>query len=109
MIVTTTPDLPGYRIVSVRGLVRGNTVRSRHVGKDILAVFKNMIGGEVMEYTKMMAEAREQAMDRMIEDAKALEATAIVGARFMTNSMMQGAAELLAYGTAVITEEEAVS
>ena len=106
MIVTTTSGLPGYRVVEVLGLVRGNTVRSRHLGKDILAAFKNMVGGEVMEYTKMMAEAREQAVDRMIEDAKALGANAIVGTRFMTNSMMQGAAELLAYGTGVIVEEE---
>ncbi len=107
MIVATTDAVPGYRIVRTLGLVRGNTIRTRHLGKDILAMFKNLVGGEVMEYTKMLAESREQAIDRMIEDADALGANAIVGLRFTTASMMQGAAELLAYGTAVVVEEEA--
>lgn len=106
MIVATTDAVPGYRIVRTLGLVRGNTIRTRHLGKDILAMFKNLVGGEVMEYTKMLAESREQAIDRMIEDAEALGANAIVGLRLTTASMMQGAAELLAYGTAVVVEEE---
>ncbi len=106
MIVATTDAVPGYRIVRTLGLVRGNTIRTRHLGKDILAAFKNLVGGEVMEYTKMLAESREQAIDRMIEDAEALGANAIVGLRLTTASMMQGAAELLAYGTAVVVEEE---
>jgi uncharacterized protein YbjQ (UPF0145 family) len=109
MIVVTTPTIPGKRIVKVYGLVRGNTIRCRHVGKDILAVLKNVIGGEILEYTKMMAEAREQALDRMIEDARAVGANAIVSARFTTNSMAAGAAELLAYGTGVVVEDEAGS
>ncbi len=107
MIVATTDAVPGYRIVRTLGLVRGNTIRTRHLGKDILAAFKNLVGGEVMEYTKMLAESREQAIDRMIEDAEAVGANAIVGLRLTTASMMQGAAELLAYGTAVVVEEEA--
>ena len=106
MIVATTDAVPGYRIVRTLGLVRGNTIRTRHLGKDILAVFKNLVGGEVMEYTKMLAESREQAIDRMIEDAEAVGANAIVCLRLTTASMMQGAAELLAYGTAVVIEEE---
>ena len=107
MIVATTDAVPGYRIVRTLGLVRGNTIRTRHLGKDILAAFKNLVGGEVMEYTKMLAESREQAIDRMIEDAEAVGANAIVGLRLTTASIMQGAAELLAYGTAVVVEEEA--
>jgi len=107
MIVVTTDAIPGCGIVRTLGLVRGNTIRTRHLGKDILAAFKNLVGGEVMEYTKMLAESREQAIDRMIADAEKLGANAIVGLRFTTASMMQGAAELLAYGTAVVIEEEA--
>jgi len=106
MIVVTSDTIPGYRLVRTLGLVRGNTIRARHLGKDILAGFKNLVGGEVMEYTKMLAESREQSMDRMIADAEALGANAIVALRFTTASMMQGAAELLAYGTAVVVEEE---
>ncbi len=106
MIVVTSADIAGKKIIKTLGLVRGNTVRCRHAGKDILAAFRNMVGGEVTEYTKMLAESREQAIDRMICDAERLNANAIVGARFGTASTMQGAAELLAYGTAVITEDE---
>lgn len=106
MMVVTTDAVPGCRIVRTLGLVRGNTIRCRHLGKDILAALKNLVGGEVMEYTKMLAESREQSIDRMIEDAEALGANAVVGVRFTTASMMQGAAELLAYGTAVVVEEE---
>lgn len=104
MIVATSSDIKGKRIVKTLGLVRGNTVRCRHVGKDILAAFRNFVGGEVDEYTKMLAESREQCLDRMMCDAKRLGANAIVDVRFSTSSIMQGAAELLAYGTAVIIE-----
>lgn len=104
MIVVTTPDIPGKKITKVLGLVRGNTIRARHIGRDISAMFKNIVGGEVSDYTKMMSEAREQAIDRLIEDAELLGANAVVAVRFSTTSMMQGAAELMIYGTAVIIE-----
>jgi len=106
MIVVTTDSIPGKRVVKTLGLVKGNTIRARHVGKDILAGLKALVGGEIAEYTKMVAESREQCVDRLVEEAEALGANAIVGIRFTTASMMQGAAELLAYGTAVIIEEE---
>ena len=106
MIVATTSTVAGKRIVRTLGLVRGNTIRSRHIGRDILAFLRNVVGGEVSEYTKLMAEAREQAIDRMIEEAEALGADAILGVRFQTTEMMQAAAELLAYGTAVLLEDE---
>ncbi|HXG32060.1 MAG TPA: YbjQ family protein [Bryobacteraceae bacterium] len=105
MIVATTFEIPGKRIVRTLGLVRGNTIRARHVGKDILAVLRNVVGGEVREYTKLLAEAREQALDRMMEEARSLGANAVVGVRFSTSMIMAGAAELLAYGTAVVAEE----
>jgi len=101
MIIVTTPTVPGREIKKTLGLVRGNTIRARHVGKDILAVLKNIVGGEITEYTKLMAESREQAIDRMIEEARAMDADAIVALRFTTSEIMGGAAELLAYGTAV--------
>ena len=101
MIVVTSPEIPGRRITRTLGLVRGNTIRARHIGKDIMAVFRNIAGGEVHEYTKMMAEAREQAIDRMLEEAEALGADAVVSVRFQTSMIMQGAAEMLCYGTAV--------
>ena len=104
MIVVTTPDVPGMRVVETLGLVRGNTIRCRHLGKDILAVLRNLAGGEVREYTKMMAETREQAIDRMVEEAETLGADAVVAVRFQTVEMMRGAAEMLCYGTAVILE-----
>lgn len=104
MIVVTTPDIPGMRVVETLGLVRGNTIRTRHVGKDILAALRNLAGGEVREYTKMMAEAREQAIDRMVEEAETLGADAVVVVRFQTVEMMRGAAEMLCYGTAVRLE-----
>ena len=103
MIVVTTPDIPGRRITRMLGLVRGNTIRARHVGRDIIAIFRNIAGGEVYEYTKMLAEAREQAIDRMLEDAESLGADAVVGVRFQTSMIMAGAAEMLCYGTAVNT------
>ena len=105
MIVATSSEIHGKYIVETLGLVRGNTIRCRHLGKDILAALRNVVGGEVEEYTKMIAESREQALDRMIEEAKGLGANAIVDVRFTTASMMQGAAELLAFGTAVIVED----
>jgi len=104
MIVVTTPDVPGMRITRVHGLVRGNTIRARHVGHDIQAILRNITGGEVREYTKMMAESREQAIDRMCEEAAALGANAVVAVRFQTSMIMKGAAEMLCYGTAVETE-----
>lgn len=105
MIVVTLAEVPGKRITAVLGMVRGNTVRARHIGHDILAVLRNIVGGEVTEYTKMMAEAREQSLDRMVAEAQGKGADAIVGVRFTTCSAMQGAAELLAYGTAVKLED----
>ncbi len=102
-ILITTSDEPGGRpILRCVGLVRGNSVRARHVGLDILAVLRNIVGGEVREYTKLMAESREHALDRMCEQAQGLGANAVVGLRFTTSMIMGGAAELLAYGTAVV-------
>ena len=106
MIIVTGEHIAGKRIVKTLGLVKGNTIRARHIGKDIAAVMRNVVGGEIKEYTKMVAESREQSIDRMIEDAKAKGANAIIMTRFTTSSMMQGAAELLVYGTAVVVEDE---
>ena len=105
MLVTTTHDIAGKRIVKTIGLVRGNTIRARHVGRDFMAGLKNMIGGEISEYTKMIAECREEALDRMIAQADENGANAVVGVRFATSEMMEHAAELLAYGTAVVVED----
>ncbi len=104
MTLCTTFDIVGRRISANLGLVRGNTIRSRFVGKDVMAVFRAIAGGEIHEYTKMMAESREQAIDRMIEEARSLGADAIVGVRFQTSMVMTGAAEIMCYGTAVTTE-----
>ena len=101
MIVVTTPDIPGMKVVATLGLVRGNTIRARHAGRDLMAALRNIAGGEIREYTKMMAEAREQAIDRMVEEAEALGADAILMVRFQTAEIMRGAAEMLCYGTAV--------
>jgi len=106
MIIVTSESIHGKRIVKSLGLVRGNTIRARHIGRDMVAGLRGIVGGEITEYTKMMAESREQAIDRMIEEAESLGANAIVTVRFTTASMMQNAAELLAFGTAVIVEEE---
>lgn len=106
MMVVTASSISGKRIVKTLGLVRGNTVRCRHVGKDIQAFFRNLVGGEVPEYTKMMAESREQSIDRMVDHARSLGANAIIDIRFTTAFVMQGAAELLVYGTAVVVEDE---
>jgi len=104
MIIVTTESVAGKKIVKTLGLVRGNTIRARHVGKDILAGFKNILGGEIEEYTKLMAEAREQSLDRMTERAQELGANAIVGVKFSTSYIMGAASEILAYGTAVVVE-----
>lgn len=101
MILSTTFEVNSYRVTEILGLVKGNTIRARHLGRDIMAFLRGIIGGEVSDYTKMLAEAREQALDRMIAEAESLGADAVIGVRFSTSSLMQGAAELLAYGTAV--------
>ena len=106
MIVATTDEIAGRRIERVLGLVRGNTIRGRHIGKDIIAHLRNAAGGEIIEYTKMLAEAREQAIDRMLEEARALGADAVVAVRFQTADVMKGAAELMCYGTAVTLARE---
>ena len=104
MIVVNTETVPGYTIREVKGLVQGNTIRAKHVGRDIAASFKNIVGGELTGYTELLTEARRQAMERMIAQAQQLEANAIVNVRFTTSAVSQGAAELYAYGTAVIVD-----
>ena len=103
MIITTTAEIQGRAVTENLGLVRGNTIRARFIGRDIMAVFRALAGGEIGEYTKMLAEAREQASDRMIEEAESLGADAIVTTRFQTSMIMSGAAEIMCYGTAVKT------
>ena len=105
MILVSTDTIANHRITRTLGLVRGTTVRGRHIGKDILAHLRNAVGGEIIEYTKMLSEAREQALDRLTEDARSLGANAVVALRFATSMTMAGAAEIVVYGTAVITEE----
>ncbi len=107
MIVTTTDSIHGKRVVRTFGLVRGNTIRARHLGRDIMARLRNVVGGEISEYTKLLAEAREQAVDRMVQEARELGANAIIEIRFSTSMVMEAAAELLAYGTAVVVEDDA--
>ena len=101
MLVVTTDTIPGREISQTLGLARGNVIRAKHVGSDIIASLRNLVGGEISEYTQLMAAAREQALDRMIEDARTQGADAIVGARFTTATIAQGGAEILAFGTAV--------
>ena len=101
MLVATTDTIAGKRITATLGIARGNTIRARHIGKDILAAMRGMVGGEIHEFTKLVAESREQALDRMREDAERLGADGVVGVRFTTSVLMGGAAELLAVGTAV--------
>lgn len=101
MLITNTETLPGKEITECLGIARGSTVRARNIGRDIFAGLKNIIGGEIEEYTKLQAHAREQAMQRMIKNAERLNADAIVNVRFATSMVMQGASEILAYGTAV--------
>ena len=104
MIITTSDQVEGKTITKTIGLVKGSTIRARHLGKDIIAGLRGMVGGEITEYTKMMAEAREEALQRMTEDAETKGANAIVNMRFGTSMVMQNAAEVLAYGTAVVLE-----
>ena len=104
MLLSTTDNIEGKKIVKHLGLVRGNTIRARHIGRDIMAGIRNVVGGEISDYTKMMAESREQAIDRMIEEAEKLGANAVVSMRFATSMIMQSASEILAYGTAVVVE-----
>jgi uncharacterized protein YbjQ (UPF0145 family) len=104
MIVVTSDEIQGKRIVKTLGLCRGSTIRARHLGRDITAGLRNIVGGEVTEYTKLLAQAREEALQRMIEQAEKMGANAIVSTRFMTSMVMSGAAEMLAYGTAVVVE-----
>ncbi|MDX1940596.1 MAG: YbjQ family protein [Saprospiraceae bacterium] len=101
MIITSTDFIPGKEIVEIIDVVRGSTVRARHIGRDIVAGLKQIVGGEISEYTKLMAQAREQAIDRMIADAERIDADAIINVRFTTSAVMQSASEILAYGTAV--------
>ncbi len=105
MIITTTEGIAGKRIVRTLGLARGNTIRARHLGRDILAGLRSIVGGEISEYTKMLGEAREQALDRMVSECRELGGNAVVNVRFSTSMLMKGAAELLVYGTAVVVED----
>jgi uncharacterized protein YbjQ (UPF0145 family) len=106
MIITPAATVAGHKVVKTLGLVRGNTIRARHLGRDILAGLKGIVGGEIEEYTKMMAEAREQAVDRMVAEATRLGANAITDVRFMTSFIMGAASEILAFGNAVSIEPE---
>lgn len=101
MIISTTETIPNKEIVEILGIARGSTVRARNVGRDIFAGLKNLVGGEINEYTRLQAQAREEALQRMIKDAENLGADAVVNIRFATSMIMQGASEILAYGTAV--------
>ena len=106
MILSTTDKIPGMKVKEILGLVMGNAIKARHIGRDIAAAFKNMIGGEIMGYTEMLTEARNEAIKRMIDEAEKLNADAIVGIRLATSQIMSGAAEMLAYGTAVKLEKD---
>lgn len=101
MIIATTDRIPNKEITEILGIARGSTVRARNIGRDIFAGLKNIVGGEIEEYTKLQAQSREQAMHRMMQDAQKLEADAIINVRLTTSMVMQGASEILAYGTAV--------
>ena len=105
MLIVTTESIPGKQIIEVKGLVKGSTVRSKNIGKDIGSSFKNLVGGELNSYNEMLTEARQIAIGRMVEDAKAQGANAIVGLRLMSSSVMAGAAEMVAYGTAVVIND----
>jgi len=106
LILTTSDLVEGRKIAETIGLVRGSTIRARHVGRDIMAGLRGLVGGEIVDYTKMMAEAREQAIQRMVEDAEKKGANAVVSMRFTTSMIMSNASEILAYGTGVVVEEE---
>lgn len=105
MIVTNTETVAGYEITEILGLVQGNTVRAKHIGRDIMAGLKNVVGGELKGYTELLTESRRQAVERMLSQAEELGANAIVNVRFTTSAVTQGAAELYAYGTAVVVEQ----
>jgi len=105
MLIVNTETIPGMRIVELRGLVQGNTIRAKHVGRDIMAGLKNIVGGELKGYTELLTDARREAMSRMIAQAEELGSNAVVNVRFSTSSVSQGAAELYCYGTAVTAEE----
>jgi uncharacterized protein YbjQ (UPF0145 family) len=105
MIIVTTESVPGKRTIEYKDLVKGSTVQSKHIGKDIMAGLKTIVGGELKEYTEMMEEAREKAIERMIDQAKAKGANAIIGMRLESSAVMQNASEIIAYGTAVLVEE----
>jgi len=104
VLVVTTDRIEGKRIVKTLGLVKGSTIRARHLGRDLAAMARNIVGGEITEYTRLMAESREQALARMKEEARKRGANAVIGVRFTTSMVMSGAAEFLAYGTAVVIE-----
>ena len=101
MVISSTDNIPNKEVIEILGIARGSTVRARNVGRDIFAVVKNIVGGEISEYTKLQADSREQALQRMKDDAIKLNADAIINVRFTTSMIMQGVAEILAYGTAV--------
>ena len=101
MIITTSENIPNREITDILGIARGSTVRARNLGRDIFAALKNVVGGEIEEYTRLQADAREQALERMVADANSLDADAVINLRFSTSLIMQGASEILAYGTAV--------
>lgn len=105
MIVVNTETIAGYTIREVKGLVQGNTIRAKHLGRDVAAGFKNLVGGELVGYTELLIEARRQALERMLSQAEQLGANAVVNVRFTTSAITQGAAELYAYGTAVVVGE----
>lgn len=105
MIVVTSENIANKRVVRTLGLVRGNTIRARHIGKDIMAGLRTIVGGEIHEYAKLLAESREQTIDRMVQEAAELGANAVIATRFTTSVILGGAAELLAVGTAVIVED----
>jgi len=104
MVVVNTETVPGHNVLEVKGLVQGNTIRAKHVGRDIAAGFKNLVGGELKGYTELLTESRRQAIERMMAQAQQLGANAIVNVRFTTSAVTQGAAELYAYGTAVVID-----
>lgn len=105
MIAVTSESLPGYQVTEALGVVRGSTIRAKHIGKDFMAALRNLVGGEVKEYTEMLIEARNESMNRMLAQAERLGADAVINVRFVTSQVMSGAAELLCYGTAVKTTQ----
>lgn len=107
VIVTTLDYIPGYRVRRVLGIVSGSVVRARNIGRDIIAALRNIAGGEIVEYTELLARSRDEALKRMVEKAKSMGANGVIGVRLATSNIMSGAAEVVAYGTAVVLEKEA--